>query len=43
MTFSSVYTHYIKKAEKKGRTKAEADEIIFWLTGVLILIWRDYF
>ncbi len=33
MTFSSVYPHYIKKAEKKGRTKAEVDEIIFWLTG----------
>ncbi|MDO7742979.1 MAG: DUF2200 domain-containing protein, partial [Pedobacter sp.] len=25
--------HYIQKAEKKGRTKAEVDEIIFWLTG----------
>ena len=31
--FASVYPHYIKKAEKKGRTKAEVDEIIFWLTG----------
>src|SRR5690606_1130364 len=29
----SVYPHYIQKAEKKGRTKAEVDEIIFWLTG----------
>lgn len=33
MAFSSVYPHYIAKAEKKGRTKAEVDEIIFWLTG----------
>ena len=33
MPFASVYPHYIQKAEKKGRTKAEVDEIIFWLTG----------
>lgn len=33
MTFASVYPHYIAKAERKGRTKAEVDEIIFWLTG----------
>lgn len=33
MPFASVYPHYIRKAEKKGRTKAEVDEIIFWLTG----------
>lgn len=33
MTFAGVYPHYISKAEKKGRTKAEVDEIIFWLTG----------
>ncbi len=33
MSFSSVYPHYITKAEKKGRTKAEVDEIIRWLTG----------
>ena len=33
MAFASVYPHYIQKAEKKGRTKAEVDEIIFWLTG----------
>ena len=31
--FASVYPLYIKKAEKKGRTKEEVDEIIFWLTG----------
>lgn len=33
MPFASVYPFYIQKAEKKGRTKAEVDEIIFWLTG----------
>lgn len=33
LTFSSVYPLYIQKAERKGRTKAEVDEIIFWLTG----------
>jgi hypothetical protein len=32
-SFASVYPHYIAKAERKGRTKAEVDEIIFWLTG----------
>ena len=31
--FASVYPHYVAKAEKKGRTKAEVDEIIAWLTG----------
>jgi hypothetical protein len=30
---ASVYPHYVAKAEKKGRTKAEVDEIILWLTG----------
>jgi len=29
----SLYPHYIAKAEKKGRTKQEVDELIFWLTG----------
>lgn len=33
MSFASVYPHYVNKAEKKGRTKAEVDEIIQWLTG----------
>ncbi|MBM7600992.1 hypothetical protein JOC34_003413 [Virgibacillus halotolerans] len=33
MSFASVYPHYITKAEKKGRTKSEVDEIIRWLTG----------
>jgi hypothetical protein len=33
MPFASVYPLYIQKAERKGRTKAEVDTIIFWLTG----------
>ncbi len=33
MAFAGVYPHYIEKAEKKGRTKAEVHEIIHWLTG----------
>jgi hypothetical protein len=33
MSFAGVYPHYITKAEKKGRTKEEVDEIICWLTG----------
>jgi hypothetical protein len=32
-SFASIYPHYVAKAEKKGRTKAEVDEIIRWLTG----------
>jgi len=32
-SFASVYPHYVAKAEKKGRTKAEVDRIIRWLTG----------
>ncbi|HEY0628858.1 MAG TPA: DUF2200 domain-containing protein [Sphingomicrobium sp.] len=32
-SFASVYPHYVAKAEKKGRTKAEVDEVIRWLTG----------
>ncbi|MBY4208319.1 DUF2200 domain-containing protein [Rhodococcus fascians] len=31
--FSSVYPHYVAKAERKKRTKAEVDEIVGWLTG----------
>lgn len=30
---ASVYPHYVAKAEKKGRTRAEVDEILRWLTG----------
>lgn len=33
MSFASVYPLYVAKAERKGRTKAEVDEIIGWLTG----------
>jgi hypothetical protein len=33
MSFAGVYPHYIQKAEKKGRTKEEVNEVIFWLTG----------
>ena len=33
MPFATVYPLYIKKVERKGRTKAEVDAIIFWLTG----------
>lgn len=33
MSFAKVYPLYIAKAEKKGRTKSEVDEIIRWLTG----------
>jgi hypothetical protein len=33
MSFASVYALYLAKVEKKGRTKAELDEVIRWLTG----------
>lgn len=33
ISVASVYPHYLAKAEKKGRSKAEVDEIICWLTG----------
>lgn len=33
MSFASVYPIYVKKAEAKGRTKAEVDEVVRWLTG----------
>jgi hypothetical protein len=33
LIFASVYPHYLKKAETKGRTKEELDEVIRWLTG----------
>ena len=32
-SFASVYPHYVAKAERKGRSKDEVDEIIRWLTG----------
>ena len=33
MRFATIYPLYVAKAERKGRTKAEVDEIIRWLTG----------
>ncbi len=33
MTFASVYPHYVNKVEKKGRSKEELHEVIYWLTG----------
>lgn len=33
MTFASVYPHYVAKVEKKGRTIAELQQVIEWLTG----------
>jgi hypothetical protein len=33
MSFARVYPLYVAKAEKKGRTRAEVDEVICWLTG----------
>lgn len=32
-SFASVYPHYLNKVEKKGRTKADLDRVIEWLTG----------
>jgi hypothetical protein len=32
-SFASVYPHYVQKAERKGRSKAEVDQVITWLTG----------
>lgn len=32
-SFASVYPHYVAKAERKGRTKGDVDEIVLWLTG----------
>ena len=33
VSVASVYPHYVNKVEKKGRTKAELDKVIEWLTG----------
>lgn len=33
MKFASIYPLYVQKAKKKGRTQAEVDEVLFWLTG----------
>ena len=32
-SFASVYPHYVQKAEVKGRTRQDVDEVICWLTG----------
>jgi len=32
-SFAAVYPHYVAKAERKGRTKADVDQIVCWLTG----------
>jgi hypothetical protein len=33
MSFASIYILYIAKVERKGRTKAEVDQVVLWLTG----------
>ena len=33
MSFASIYPHYVTKAERKGHTKDEVDQVICWLTG----------
>lgn len=33
MSFARIYPLYVQKAEKKGRTRAEVDEVLRWLTG----------
>ena len=33
MSVAGVYPHYVAKAEKKGRTRGEVDEVVRWLTG----------
>ncbi|KQQ51868.1 DUF2200 domain-containing protein [Plantibacter sp. Leaf314] len=32
-SFGSIYPHYVAKAERKGHTKAEVDQVVTWLTG----------
>lgn len=32
-SFASIYPHYVTKVERKGRTRAELDQVIAWLTG----------
>ena len=41
-SFASVYPLYVAKAEKKGRTKAEVDQIILWLTGFSPAAFEDH-
>lgn len=40
MKFAGVYPMYIQKAEKKGRTKAEVDAIIFWLRAMMKKVYK---
>ena len=35
-SFATVYPHYVKKAESKGRTQPELDEVICWLTEKIL-------
>lgn len=41
MAFSRAYPLYVKKAERKGRTQAEVDEVICWLTGYTLQSLRE--
>jgi hypothetical protein len=41
MAFADLYPNYVLKAEKKGRTKEEVNEILFWLTGHTELSFYD--
>lgn len=41
-SFASVYPLYVAKAERKGRTKAEVDQIILWLTGFSLDAFNDH-
>lgn len=42
MSFAAVYPLYVAKAEKKGRSKSEVDEIIRWLTGYNQALLEDH-
>ncbi|WP_036493440.1 MULTISPECIES: DUF2200 domain-containing protein [Nocardioides] len=42
ISFASVYPHYVAKVEKKGRTQAELDQVIEWLTGFDDAALRDH-
>lgn len=41
-SFASVYPHYVTKVERKGRTQAELDQVIEWLTGFDDAVLRDH-
>ena len=40
-SFASIYPHYVTKVERKGRSRAEVDEVICWLTGYDLAGLRD--